>query len=93
MMLMNKEEFLRFERKWKGVGLVGGLTFIAALLDLLVRSPVGAEVIWCYVIGGVGFAICIYAAKTLRDNDRRDGAMGGLDLAGEEIPGLGNLDD
>jgi hypothetical protein len=92
-MLMNKEEFLHFERKWKAVSLVGGLIFIAALLDLLVRSPVGAEVIWCYVIGGAGFIICIYAAKTLRDRDRHDGAMGGLDLVGEELPGLGHLDD
>lgn len=90
---MDKVDFLRFERKWKAISFISGLIFVVALLDFTVRSPGIVETIWCFFFGAVGFIVCIHAALTLRDNDRFDGAMSSLDATGEEIPGLGNLDD
>ncbi|WP_090443875.1 hypothetical protein [Duganella sp. CF458] len=90
--LMNTEEFVRFERKWKFVFTSFAVVFVAALLDHLLRSPHGVEAFWCYSLGLLSVVVCFSAAYKLRDAARSDGVIGGLDLLGEDLS-VGDLDD
>ena len=89
---MNTEEFVRFERKWKIIFTFFGFLFAGALLDYLLRAPRGFEAFWCYSLGGIAFFVCLWSARKLADPGRFDGAMGGLEVLGEDLP-TGDLDD
>ncbi len=76
--LMNSQEFLRFERRWKIVFLLFGLTFVIAGLDWFIRTPRGGEAVLCCVVAAIGFAGGMFAARRLGDADRIEALQEGL---------------
>ncbi|WP_426337846.1 hypothetical protein ACN9MZ_15270 [Pseudoduganella sp. S-14] len=84
--LLSTEEFMRFERKWKIIFTFFGAILAGTLLDYLLRSPRGVEAFWCYTLGAAALLVCLWSAHKLGDAERYDGAIGGLELLGEDLP-------
>lgn len=90
--LMNGTELDRFERRWRIVFTFFAVILAAALFDHMLRSPHGNEALLCYSLGAVAFAACLWAASKLRDAERQENVLGGLELLGEDLS-VGDLDD
>ncbi|XLZ71016.1 hypothetical protein ABT364_03360 [Massilia sp. SR12] len=85
-------EFGRFELRWKIIFTFFAIIFAGALLDHMLRAPIGRQAVWCYSAGALGFLGALWSAHVLRDGARMEGARGGLGLLGEDLS-AGNLDD
>lgn len=86
------EELDRFETRWKAIFTCFAVIFAVALLDHMLRAPRGKEAVWCYSVGAVAFLGALWSAYRLDDDARWDGALGGLELLGEDLS-IGDLDD
>jgi len=84
--LMSRDEFIRFERKWKIIFTFFGVILAGALLGYMLRSPHGLEAFWCYTLGAAALLVCLWSARKLGDAERYDRAIGGLELLGEDLP-------
>ena len=90
--LMTSEELDQFERKWRIIFTIFAVLFAGALLDHVLRSPHGAEALWCYSLGAFGLIVCLWAASKLRDAASQDAVTGGVELLGEDLS-IGDSDD
>lgn len=84
--------FGHFELRWKIIFTFFAIIFAGALLDHMLRAPIGQEAVWCYSAGSIAFLGALLSAHVLRDGARIDGVRGGLELLSEDLSG-GNLDD
>jgi len=90
---MTAQELLRSERRWKGVLVFCVIVLVAALLDRAARQPRGAEVLWCYGLGGAALIASCYAIRRLADPDRLGGQAISINMPdGEFLFGADLLD-
>jgi len=67
---MTAQELLRFDRRWKSMLVFCAIVLAVAISNRVARKPRGAEVFWCYSLGGVALIAGCYAIRRLADPDR-----------------------
>jgi len=85
-------EFGRFELRWRIIFTFFALIFAGALLDHMLRAPIGDEAVWCHSSGVLAFLGALWSAHVLRDGARIESVHGGLGLLGEDLSGA-DFDD
>ncbi|WP_228893276.1 hypothetical protein [Pseudoduganella aquatica] len=83
-MRMTERQFIRFERCWRAI-----FTFFAAMLAAVLCAfnfglVEGVGIFWCIVIGAISLIGAVFAAKELRDPQRREGVFEALETLGDD---------